>query len=118
MNFDDAKRLAASFPEVDESTSWGTPALKVRGKMFCRMWGPSEHRRDNVHDTEVLVVRCDIHWREALIEGSGGVLFATPHYDGYGAVLIRLADVGEESLGGLLKEAYLLVAPASLRGAL
>lgn len=113
--FADVKRLTVHLPEVEESTSYGTPALKVRGRTFCRLWGEREHRRDGVHDTEVLVVLCDLEWKDALIESSGGVLFSTPHYEGYGAVLVRLADVELEDLAGYLEDAYLIRAPASLR---
>jgi hypothetical protein len=116
--FADVKRLAAHLPEVEESTSYRTPALKVRGKSFCRLWGESEHRRDDVHDTEVLVVFCDLAWKESLIESSDGVLFTTSHYDGFGAVLVRLADVGDEDLTAYLEEGYRTRAPATLRRAL
>jgi hypothetical protein len=113
--FADAVRLTAHLPDVEESTSYGTPALKVRGRSFCRMWSKREHDRDGVHDTDVLVVFCDPDWKPVLIESSAGVLFSTPHYDGYGAVLVRLADVSDDDLAGYLEDSYLLRAPASLR---
>jgi hypothetical protein len=115
--FEDVKRLAAHLPEVTESTAYGTPALRVRGKSFCRMWGPHEHDRYDVHDTDVLVVFCELDEKPFLIETSGGSLFTTPHYDGHGAVLVRLGDVDPEELTGYLEESYLLKAPPSLRSA-
>lgn len=113
--FEDVKRAVADLPEVTESTSYGTPAMKVRAKSFCRMWSEREHDRDGVHDTEVLVVFCDVDEKAVLIESSGGVLFSTPHYDGYGAMLIRLADVTLEDLTDYLEDSYRLRAPAPLR---
>lgn len=68
-----------------------------------------------MHDTEVLVVFCDLEEKPALIESSGGVLFTTPHYDGYGAMLVRLADVDLDDLADVLEDSYRLKAPASLR---
>ncbi len=115
LTFADVARLARHLPEVEVSTSYGTPALKVRGRSLCRMWGEREHRRDGVRDTEVLVVMCDPEWKDDLIAESGGALFSTPHYRGYGAVLVRLADVAEDDLAGLLEAAYRLRAPATLR---
>jgi hypothetical protein len=112
--FDDCKRLTAHLPEVSESTSYGTPSLTVRKKSFCRMWGDREHDRDDVHDTEVLVVFCDLDEKPALIESSGGVLFSTPHYEGYGAMLIRLDDVDLDDLAGYLEDSYRLKAPKTL----
>ena len=112
--FQDVKRAAAELPEVAESTSYGTASLKVRGKSFCRMWGEREHRRDRVDDTEVLVVYCDADEKDALIESAGGALFSTPHYEGYGAMLIRLADVQPEDLADYLEDSYRLKAPKTL----
>jgi hypothetical protein len=116
--FDDVRRLTADLPEVTESTSFGTPALAVRGKSFCRLWSAREHARDGVHDTEVLVVFCDLEEKPALIESSGGMLFSTPHYDGYGAMLVRLDDVDLDDLADVLEDSYRLKAPASLLKAL
>jgi hypothetical protein len=112
--FQDVKRAAAELPEVAESTSYGTASLKVRGKSFCRMWGEREHRRDRVDDTEVLVVYCDADEKDALIESAGGVLFSTPHYEGYGAMLIRLADVQPDDLADYLEDSYRQKAPKTL----
>ena len=115
--FDDIKDLAAHLEGVEESTSYGTPALKVRGKSFCRMWGEREYDHYGVHDTEVLVVFCELDEKPVLIESSGGSLFTTPHYDGHGAVLVRLVDVDRDDLAGYLEESYLLKAPPSRRSA-
>jgi hypothetical protein len=112
--FKDVKRAAADLPEVAESTSYGTASLKVRGKSFCRMWGDREHKRDRVDDSEVLVVYCDVDEKDALIEAAGGVLFSTPHYEGYGAMLIRLADVQPDDLADFLEDSYRLKAPKML----
>jgi len=113
--FEDAKRLTADLPEVAESTSYRTPALKVRGSAFCRMWNSQEHDRDQVHDTEVLVVFCDPNEKAALIESAGGVLFSTPHYDGYGAMLVRLSEIAMDDLADYLETSYRVKAPPSLR---
>jgi hypothetical protein len=116
--FEDVKALVGHLPEVTVSTSYGTPALKVRGKSFCRMWGEREYDRNGVHDTEVLVVFCELDAKPFLIETGVGSLFATPHYDGSGAVLVRLGAVDGDDLAGLLEESYLLRAPPSLRAKL
>jgi hypothetical protein len=115
VRFEDAKELVGHLPEVTESTSYGTPSLKVRGKSFCRLWGEREYQRYEVFDTEVLVVFCDVDEKPLLIEMSEGALFTTPHYDGHGAVLIRLRDIAPDDLAAYLEESYLLKAPPSLR---
>ena len=101
-------------PEVTESTFYGTSALKVRGKGFCRMWSRREYNRDGVHDTEVLVVFCEQEVKNVLLESHPDVLFSTPHYEGYGAMLIRLADVELDDLAEWLEDSYRRRAPATL----
>jgi hypothetical protein len=112
--FSDVVRLSEQLPEVQESTSYGTPALKIRGRSFCRLWGEREHARYGVDDSEVLVVFCELEWKQTLLDGAPGVLFTTPHYDGHGSVLVRLADVSPDDLLGYLEASYLLKAPQSI----
>lgn len=113
--FDDVRRIGRRLPEVAEAPSYrGMPALKVRGKPFCRLWSDTEHHRDGVHGSAVLVVFCDIDEKDALIATSGGTLFTTAHYDGYGAVLVRLADVDLDLLAELVEDSYRSRAPKRL----
>jgi hypothetical protein len=112
--YEDVRDLGLELPEAVDSTSYGTPSLKVRGKSFCRLWGEREYERYAVHDTEVLVVFCEVEEKALLIDMSGGSLFSTPHYDGHGSVLIRLADVDRHELAGHLRESYRLKAPPPL----
>jgi hypothetical protein len=50
----------------------------------------------------------------ALIADDPGVYFTTPHFDGYPAVLVRLAEIGESELTELITEAWLAQAPKTL----
>ena len=50
----------------------------------------------------------------ALIADDPGVYFTTPHFDGYPAVLVRLAEIGGSELEELLTEAWLAQAPKTL----
>jgi hypothetical protein len=113
--FDDVIRLSAQWPGVTVSTSYATPALKVRNKAFCRLWGDRDYSKSDVDDSEVLVVFCEIDEKEFLLAESDGSIFTAPHYDGYGAVLVRLADIDDVLLTSLLLESYLLKAPPTIR---
>lgn len=118
-SYEDVRRIGMAFPEALEGSSYRRmPALKVRGRPFCRLWSPREHERDGIHDGEVLVVFCDPEAKEALIEASGGGLFETPHYEGHGAVLVHLPKVSLEELGAYLEWSYRLRAPRRLVDAL
>ena len=50
----------------------------------------------------------------ALIADEPRVYFTTPHFDGYPAVLIRLAEIGVPGLEELITEAWLTQAPRKL----
>jgi hypothetical protein len=113
--FEEVVRLSSQWPEVSVSTSYATPALKVRGKAFCRQWGERDRSKSDLDDGEVLVVFCELDEKEFLLAESDGSIFTAPHYDGYGAVLVRLDKIGNELLVSLLFESYLLKAPATIR---
>jgi hypothetical protein len=95
--------LASALPEIEESTSYGTPALKVRGKLIARLW----------EDGETLVLRVGSE-REALMLAEPEKFFTTAHYENYPWVLVRLARVGADELRALLTEAWHLRAPRRL----
>ena len=101
----DVVTIGTGFPGVEESTSYGTPALKVRGKMMCRLRT----------DPDALVVRVlDVGDREALLRGDPDVYFTTPHYDGYPYVLVRLESVEMDQLVELIEDAWRIRAPKRL----
>jgi hypothetical protein len=97
--------LGAELPEVEESTSWGRPALKVRGKMFVAL-------RTN---PDALVVRCDLDEKPLLLESRADILFETPHYHGYSAMLVSLETTIAAAREFVL-DSYVLVAPKKLGG--
>jgi hypothetical protein len=104
--WDDVVTLGGRFPGVEVGTSYGTPALKVRGKgLMCRLrTGP-----------DALVLRVsDMGEREALLQGQPDAFFTTPHYDGYPYVLVRLEAVDPGELAELIEEAWRIRAPKRL----
>ena len=93
----DVVAIGTRYPEVEESTWFGTPALRVRGKSFCRL-------RSN---PDALVLRvCDLGEVEALLQMRPDVYFVTPHYEGWPYVLVRLEAADPEELGELLEDAW------------
>ncbi len=48
------------------------------------------------------------------VRGKSSVYFTEPHYDGYRAVLVRLAAIEERELAELLTDAWLCTAPPAL----
>ena len=101
---DTARRLAEALPGVEEGTSYGTPSWKVRGKFFARL-------RD---DDRVLVAKVDKGEKQLLMEAEPDVFFETPHYNGYGYVLVRLAAIDDDELAEVVEDAWRLAAPKTL----
>lgn len=114
VDFDDVVRIASAFPDVEVSTSYGTPALKVRGKAFCRLWGDEDEARRGPVEGDVLVVFVEVAEKPAWIETSDGALFDQAHYRGHGAMLVRLDVVEEDLLADVLEQSYRIKAPQSL----
>jgi len=115
VGFDDVVRIGSVLPEVEVSTSHGTPALKVRGKSFCRLWGDDERQRLGPEEVgDVLVVFVDPAEKRAWIETSDGALFDQAHYAGHGAMLVRLDRVDDDLLTDVLEQSYRLKAPRTL----
>ena len=93
----DVIAIGSRFPGVEVTTSYGTPALKVRQKFMCRLRT----------DPDALVLRVsDLGEREALLQGQPEAFFSTPHYDGHPYVLVRLDVVDPEELAELIEESW------------
>ena len=104
IDFPQVRKLAAALPEVEESTSYGTPALKVRGKLMARL----------KEDGRTLVLRVSWEERERLLAVSPEVCFLTDHYRGHPWVLVRLECVSPEQLRHSLQHAWRESAPKAL----
>jgi hypothetical protein len=104
--WDDVVTIARALPEVEESTWYRTPALKVRGKGFARLRTEAEGW---------LVLLCALEEKEALLAAGDPAFRTTPHYDGYGAILVDLDHVERDQLAELVAEAWRRTAPARLR---
>jgi hypothetical protein len=103
--WDDVVAIGLRFPEVEVSTWFRTPSLKVRGKSMCRLRT----------DPDALVLRViDLGEREALLQGQPDAFFSTPHYDGYPYVLVRLEAVDPVELAELIEDAWRIQAPKRL----
>lgn len=94
---------AAKLPGVEESTSFGTPSLKLRGKLLLR-----------VKDADTLVIRCPSEDKAMLMEAAPEIYFGTDHYKGWSAVLVRPSRIAAAELAHCLIRAWRMQAPAKL----
>ena len=103
ITWDDIVAIGRELPEAEESTSYGRPALKVRGKFVAAL-------RTN---PDAVVVRCDLDEKPFLLEARSDILFSTPHYDGWAYMLVHL-EATKDELREFLTDSWLLAAPKAL----
>ncbi|HET8895441.1 MAG TPA: MmcQ/YjbR family DNA-binding protein [Gaiellaceae bacterium] len=107
MTWKDVVKIARELPEIEETTSYGRPALKVRGKFVAAM-------RTN---PDALVVRCDLEEKPFLLEARPDILFETPHYHGWGYMLVK-PEASLDDVREFLTDSWLLAAPKKLASSL
>ena len=109
MTWDDVRDIALSLPGVEESTSYGTPSFKVKGKFLTRL---------RPEDDSLVLVDVPFDEREMLIEADPATYHFTAHYKDYPAVLARLDSIHPGSLRNFLERRWRRVAPRALVKAL
>lgn len=97
---------ALTLPEVTESTSYGTPSLKVAGKLMARL---------RTEDDGGLAVKCSAVDKAALAGGDDPAYYTISHYDGHAYVLVNLELAEPAELFELIGDAWHIAAPATLR---
>ncbi len=91
------RTICLAFPGVEEGSSYGTPAFKVRKKLLVRM------KEDGV----TLVLRtAGLDDKEFLMETRPEIFFETDHYKGWPAVLVRLAKISDAELKAQIETAW------------
>ena len=104
-NYDVVCNIALAFPGVEATTSYGTPALKVKGRLMARLRTEAEG---------ALALRCDFVDRNILLLANPQAYFLTDHYMNYPMILVRLDKVQRAELADLLDRAYRMAAPSKL----
>jgi hypothetical protein len=114
--WDDIRTIAAALPETREAQerSW---RVRDRSLAWERPLRAADRAAlgDAAPEGEILGVRvADVGVKEALLADDPAVYFTTPHFDGYPAVLVRLAEITPGELRELLRDAWLARAPKRL----
>ncbi|HEX6048792.1 MAG TPA: MmcQ/YjbR family DNA-binding protein [Gemmatimonadaceae bacterium] len=114
----DVRRIALQLPGAEEEQ--GRFAFGVRNKDklkgFAWVWLERlEPKKPRIPNPAVLAVRvANLNEKNLMIAAEPTKFFTEPHYNGYPAVLVRLAAVSVAELRALLKEAWRCQAPAAL----
>jgi hypothetical protein len=118
---DDVRRIALALPETVEAEGRFAFSVRDRGRDvgFAWVWAERVHpKKARVPNPAVLAVRvADGLEKELILRSDETKFFTEPHYNGYPAVLIRLAEVDVAELEELLTNAWRYRAPRELREA-
>lgn len=96
MTWDDVRALGLALPGVEDGVGYGAPALKVRGKLLARL-----------HEGGADVVLHAVHAeKELLLEAAPARFHQTPHYEGWPALLARLASADPNEIAAMLERRW------------
>jgi hypothetical protein len=100
VGFKAVESIGKTLPDVEVTTAWGSPALKVGGRMFVCL------ASNKSAEPNTLVAMMDFADRDALIEDDPGVYYLKDHYRGYPCVLARLSRIRPDALRDLVIGAH------------
>ena len=95
-SWDEVVRFALTLPETELSTSYGKPAVKLRGKAFVYPGRES--------GSFALAVPMDE--KEMLIETEPETFWETDHYRGWPAVLVRFGSPSREPIETVIRRGW------------
>jgi hypothetical protein len=99
-SFKTVESIGRKLSDVEVTTTWGKPALKIGGKMFVCI---ASHKSA---EPNTLVARMDIANRDALIDDDPDTYYLKEHYVDYPCVLVRLSRVRADALRDIVTGAY------------
>jgi hypothetical protein len=108
-SFKAVESIGRTLPDVEVTTTWGQPTLKVDGKMFVCI---ASHKSA---EPNTLVVMMDFADRDALIADDPDTYYLKEHYINYPCVLVRLSRVRADALRDLVTSAYRFVSAKARR---
>ncbi len=116
---DDVRRIALPLPGTREGKDHFAFSVTVKGKEkgFAWVWRERVHpKKARVPQPAVLAVRVsDLTQKDMLIASDPDTYFTEPHYNGFPAVLVRLAAIEVAELEELLVNAWRCQAPRGLQ---
>jgi len=114
----DVRRIALSLPETSEAEDRFAFSVYNRRKQqgFVWIWMERvEPNKPRVPRSDVVAVRvANEDEKQMLLASDAKKFFTEPHYNGFPAILVRLAEVDAAELSELITDAWRCQAPKSL----
>jgi hypothetical protein len=115
---DDVRRAALALPETVEGDARFAFSVMNKGKAKGFVWVWQERiqpKKARVPNPEVVAIRVtDEAEKQALLAEDGDKFFTEPHYNGYPAILVRLAAIDADELEELVVDAWRCMAPKAV----
>lgn len=107
VTFEEVQAVALALPGVEAGSSYGTPGLRVGGKLMARL-----------REDDVLVLKpVDEVEQRFLMDTHPAAFFLTEHYRGYRVILVRLSQVDAGQLAELIEQCWRRLATKRLLAA-
>ena len=103
MTFRTVRAIGLRLPGVEESTMYGTPALKL-GKRLVACIASNKSAEPGT-----LCLRTTFEQRDILIAEEPATYYLKPHYETFPVVLVRLSRVGRDAMSDLLAGAVRVI---------
>ena len=114
----DVRRIALSLPETEETPNHFAFSVRNKGKLkgFVWVWMERFHpKKARVPQPKVIAARVgNLDDKEILLALDPEKFFTEPHYNGFPAVLVRLAAITVRELRPIITEAWRCQAPKDL----
>ena len=114
----DVRRIALSLPDTVETPNHFAFSVPNKGKLkgFVWVWMERVHpKKARVPQPKVIAARvANLDDKEILLALDPEKFFTEPHYNGFPAVLIRLASITVRELRPIITEAWRCLAPKDL----
>jgi len=99
-SFAPVRAAARNLPDVEQTTMYGAPALKLRGRFLACM------ATNKAAEPNTLVVSVGFDEREELLATEPAIYYLKDHYQSYPVVLVRLSRIPSDALESLIREAW------------
>jgi hypothetical protein len=114
----DVRRIALSLPDTTEKTDDFAFSVANAGKPRAILWVWKERvspKQPRIPHPGVIAVRvASNEVKRALLSSDEEKFFTEPHYQGFPAILVRLAAIGNAELRELIVDAWRCQAPRAL----
>jgi hypothetical protein len=98
--FAPVRAAARHLADVEPTTMYGAPALKLHGLLLACM------ATNKAAEPNTVVIAVGFDQREELIAAEPAIYYLKDHYRSYPVVLVRLARIPSDALESLVREAW------------